>query len=618
MIQTDLLTKFNRKKKSFLSPKHPLFVEDIEYKTVYCAGIFAQAGLNKSNSTLTNYELERLMVKGLGLEPKQIAKIIRLATDGTRLTDQLLWSINEPLKQYLFLMDLILVGLRKESLSEEEQESIERYRALFHVPNDIFNVLRQFTQATYENNMEQCIQLFGTMRKMDIPLTMTELKYYMPDMEYITDIENKSVIPGKETRIVDACIVKDKLIVPKGGTLVLDHAVIYLHGTIIVDGGTLIIKDTTIINKSDMGNTLIEVKSYSEVTIINSIMDCRYIGSAINQKNGNLTIVDSKIYHATKDSAIKFWGNQIEVNNCSFHKCYTTENGAAIQIQQGHGSITNSTFKKCEAKNGGAVYIGSEEIMITCCSFKLCYALDHGGAIFYNNEVKSNVMDCQYIECYPQGEDLIQYIQGQTERIIDKEYKINIATILDVPLVVSELGILSFHNALVYLRQPIQSKGILEFKGSKIIADELKNRDMINISRSRGCLIDSSEFDGRANNSIFHATGSRMVVVHSVFRNVKNGRAIYDAMEPKISDTIFTYCQDGAIYSCAGEIKNCLFINCRQKSGAGIIMYGSRGEIKECRFVRCVSEYSGGAIDKSGGHRIEKCEFRECKPDNIA
>lgn len=617
MIQTDLLTKFNRKKKSFLSPKHPLFVEDIEQKIVYCAGIFAQAGLNKSNSTLNNYELERLMVKGLGLEPNQIAKIIHLAMDGTRLTDHLLWNLNEPLKQYLFIMDLLLVSLRKEPLTEEEKESIERYRTLFHVPNDIYILLCQFIQASYENNMEQCIQLFSSMRKMNLPLTMTELKYYMPDMEYITEIENKSVIPGKETRIIDACIVKDKLIVPKDGTLVLDHAIIYLYGSIIVDGGTLLIRDTTIINKSDVGNALIDVESYSEVTITNSIIDCRYIGSAINQKNGNLSIVDSKIYHTTKSSALKFWGNQIEVNNCSFHKCYTVENGAAIQIQQGHGSVTNSTFKKCEAKNGGAIYVGAD-IMITCCSFKLCYALDHGAAIYYNNEVKSNVMDCQYIECYPQGEELIQYIHGQDERVIDNEYKIHVATILDVPILVTELGILSIYHTLIYLRKPIQSKGILEIKGSRIIADGLTQRDMFNISRSRGCVIDSSEFDGRAISSIFHATGSRMVVVHSIFRNVKNGRAIYDAMEPKISDTIFSYCQDGAIYTCSGVIKNCLFINCRQKSGAGITMYGSRGEIIECRFVRCVSEYSGGAIDKSGGHKIEKCEFKECKPDNIA
>ncbi|WP_167957377.1 right-handed parallel beta-helix repeat-containing protein [Anaerosporobacter faecicola] len=617
MKQTDLLTKFNRKKKSWMSPKHPLFLETMEQKIAYCEGVFSHATLNKDSNTLNNYELGRLMVKGLGLDPKQIAKIIRVATEEVRVADHVLWNVADRLKQYLFIMDLINVSLRKDALSKEEKDSIEYYRNLFCIPNEILQLLWAFVQAAYDNNMDQCIRLFATMRKENLPLTMTELKYYMPDMEYVTEIENKSVLPGKETRIVDACTIKDRLIVPKEGTLVLDHAVIYLYGSIIVDGGTLIIRDTTIINKADSGNCLIEVKSYSDVSIENSIIDCRYVGSAINQKNGNLRMKDSKIYHTTKNSAIKFWGNQIEIDTSSFHKCYTNENGAAIQIQQGNGNVSNCIFTECEAQNGGAIYVGAQ-IIIACCSFKHCYALDHGGAIFYNNEVKSNVMDCQYIECYPKEEEIIQYLHGHEEKVIDKEYRIHIATILDIPLRVTELGILNLDHVVIYQRQPILCKGILEIKRSKVIADGLRQRDMFEVSRCRGVVIERSEFDGRGTSSVFRATGSRMIVVHSLFQNIKNGRAIYDAMEPKISDTIFSYCQDGAIYSCAGTIQNCLFINCRQKSGAGVIMYGSRGEISNCRFVRCVSEYSGGAIDKSGGHQIIHCEFKECKPDNIA
>ena len=71
MVVTDILTKFNRKKKAWLSPKHPLFLLDTDQKIIYCAGIFSQAVLNKSASTLGNFELERLMVKGLGLTSKE-------------------------------------------------------------------------------------------------------------------------------------------------------------------------------------------------------------------------------------------------------------------------------------------------------------------------------------------------------------------------------------------------------------------------------------------------------------------------------------------------------------------------------------------------------------------
>lgn len=616
MIKTDVLTKFNRKKKSFMSPKHPLFFEETEHKISYCAGIFAQAALNKSSSTLNNYELERLMVKGLGLEPKEIALIIRKVTEEERITDTLLLNIVDPLEQYLYLMDLLNVSLRKEEMSIEEKEAINKYRVLFHVSEEIFGILAAFIQAAYQSDIDQCLMNFAKMQQLGLPLTMTELKYYMPDMEFITQIEDKSIIPGKETRIVDACTIKDKLIIPKDSILVLDHAVINLNGTIVVDGGTLIIRDTTIVNKAEVSNSLIEVKSYSDVVIENSVIDCRYVGSAINQKNGKLSIKNTKVYHTTRNSAIKFWGDQIEVNTCSFRKCYTVENGAAIQIQQGKGNVTNSTFVECEAKNGGAIFVGTQ-IMVTCCSFRRCCALEHGGAIYYNNEVKSNVLDCQYFDCSPEGEELIQYLHGTDEKVVEKEYSIRIPTILDIPIRVTELGILNIDHTVLYLRQGVQCRGILEIKGARIIADNLVQRDIFDICRSRGCVIDQSEFDGKGMNSAFRATGSRMIVRHSMFRNIKNGRAIYDAMEPKITNSVFSYCQDGAIYSCAGEIRNCLFINCRQKSGAGIMMYGSRGIITDSRFVRCVSEYSGGAIDKSGGHRINQCEFKECKPDNI-
>lgn len=617
MVITDILTKFNRKKKAWLSPKHPLFLMDIEQKKIYCAGIFAQAALNKSASTLNNFELERLMVRGLGLEPKDIAQVIRLATEEHRLTDSILFCVKDDLMKYLYLMDLINISLRKDEITNEEREAINRYVVLFKLPTSNLQLIWSFVQSAYENNLDDCIRVFAKMREASLPLTMTELKYYMPDMEYVTEIVNKSVQIGKETRIVDACTIKEKLIVPKDSTLILDHANIYLYGTIIVDGGTLIIRDTVINNKCENSTSLIEVKSFSDVQIENSVLDCRYSGSAINQKNGNLRVKNTKFYHTTKSSALKFWGKQLEISACSFHRCFTTENGAAIQIQQAQGSISNCTFSDCEAKNGGAIYANAI-VMITCCSFKNCYALEHGGAIFYNDEIKSNILDCQYIECFPEGEEIIQYLHDKAEKVIDKEYSIRVATIIDLPIRVTELGILCFDHVVVYIRKAIQCKGILEIKSSKIIADNLLERDMFDITRSRGCVVDSSEFDGRATNSVFQATGSRIVIIHSIFRNIKNGRAIYDAMEPKITDTIFSYCQDGAIYSNAGLIKNCMFINCRQKSGAGILMYGSRGQITDCQFIRCISEYSGGAIDKSGGHQITGCKFKECKPNNIS
>ncbi|HEX3075436.1 MAG TPA: right-handed parallel beta-helix repeat-containing protein [Lachnospiraceae bacterium] len=617
MIKTDILTKLNRKKKTWISPKHPLFFEDVSFKIQYCAGIFAHAGLNKTVNTLNNFELERLMIKGLGLNAKDMAQVIKLATDDSRIVDDIILTLKSWMNRYIFLLDLINVSMRSTPLSESEEQSIAIYSHLLGIETDAKNLLYRFVKASFDLELDYCLKVFEQMNRLNIPLAMTELKYYVPDIEYTTRIENKSIIQGEVLRLVDQCVVNGELIVPQNSTLIIDNAVVYLYGSIIVDGGILIVRDSSIINKTDFNKSLIEVKSYSEIQIYHSVLDCRYVGSAINQQNGNLTMDNSKVYHTTKTSAIRFWGNSITIDRTKFHKCFTVDNGAAIQIQSGKGRINECRFRECEARNGGAIYVSSD-IMITCCKFKLCLALQYGSAIYYNGEAKSNVQDCEYNDCYPEKEELIQYIHDVKEKFIHKEYHINISTIVDIPIVVEELGILCIEDAVVYVRHGIQCKGILELKNSRFVVDGMLERDMFDIVRARGCMVDHCEFDGKDRSSIFRATGARMAISHSLFRNIRNGRAIYDAKEPKISDTIFSYCGDGAIYTSAGSIERCTFINCRQKSGAGIIMYGSRGLIKNCRFIRCVSDYSGGGIDATGGHTILECEFTDCKPNNIA
>lgn len=103
-----------------------------------------------------------------------------------------------------------------------------------------------------------------------------------------------------------------------------------------------------------------------------------------------------------------------------------------------------------------------------------------------------------------------------------------------------------------------------------------------------------------------------------MFRNTYGGRAVFNAYRPVIKESIFNFCQDGAIYTQGGEIEKCVFVNCRAKSGAGISMYGNKGLVKHCNFKRCIAKKGGGAIDRQVGTHIEKCQFEECKPADIS
>jgi hypothetical protein len=617
-MRLDILTKFKYKKKMWITPRHPLYFEALEAKVLYGTGVFMHAGLNKTVNTLNNFELERLLTKGLGLSSKEMTTIIRLAREEKRILDQLLEYLKTPSSKYLFLLDLANVSMRSTPLSEEELQSIRVFSELLGVSEKERQLIIRFIQSAFASDAKNCISIYERMQLEKMQLSMTELKYYMPELDYVTRIEEKILTKGDTLQLVDQCEIRQSIQVTQGSTLCIANATIELYGVIVVDGGTLKIQKSKLIRKSDDNRPFIIVKNYSNVIIEDTEMDCRYISSAINQNNGNLTLTGCKIQNARVNSAVLFWGDQINIMNSTFHDCYTTQNGAAILIQNGSGQIKTCKFYDCDANNGGAIY-ASNRIMIMDCRFHSCAAKEYGAAIFYHGEVKSNISDCVYSNCYPEKEEIIQYIGDLPEKVIRQEYQIHVSTLLDCKLIVEELGVLEIENAVIFSNFTIQCEGILNMKHSKIIAKKFNGRDLINVSNARGCNISYCDFNGSGMAGALCAKGSRVKIRHSIFRNTAEGRAVFNPLSPSIYDCTFSYCLGGAIYTQGGKIENCTMINCRAKSGAGILMYGNnKGEIVNCKFIRCISDYSGGAIDKTGIPYIAECQFEECKPNNIS
>lgn len=616
-MKLDVLTKLNNKKKMWITPKHLFYFESTQDKIIYSAGIFVHAQLNKTINTLNNFELQRLLTKGIGLENKEIARVIGLAKNGNRIIDDVLEVLNTPRKKYMFILDLACVSMRSTNLSEEELQSISIFSELLKISVIEKDLLYNFVKCSYSFDSNQCIKIFEQMNKLGMKITMSELKYYIPEIAYITKINSDVLKNGSNLQLIDNCEIRESIVVPIGTTLTIANAVIGMYGTIIVDGGTLIIRDSKIENKMDNNESLINVKNFSNIEIYNSYIDCRNMGNAINQGNGNLTIKNSKIYNTTKHSAVRFWGKQIIVEETKFSSCFSLFNGGGILIEEGVGYIKDCSFNDCEAKNGGAICT-TDQIMVIRCRFKYCKVIEYGSAIFYNGQAKSNIMDCDYLDCYPEKEEVIQYISGHDELVISDEFNIRISTILEKRVTVTEFGILSIGNVTVYIKHTLNCRGMLKIKNATVIALEFMERDLFNLTRSRGVSVENSVFDGRLKTGIFNSTGTKLLIQNSKFSNTLGGRAIYDTFEPKVINCIFSNCQSGAIYACSGNISKSTFINCREKSGAGISLYGTRGEIADCLFIRCISEYSGGAIDIAAGNNIINCTYEDCRPNNVS
>ncbi len=57
----DTLTKFNMRRKLWMTPEHPLSTMSRDFKVMYSAALILQAQVAKKTGMLNNYELERLV-----------------------------------------------------------------------------------------------------------------------------------------------------------------------------------------------------------------------------------------------------------------------------------------------------------------------------------------------------------------------------------------------------------------------------------------------------------------------------------------------------------------------------------------------------------------------------
>lgn len=619
VLRQGTLAKFNHKKNMWISPRHPLYQKGAEFKIYYCAGILLHTRLNKGAGSFSNLQLERLMKSGFCLNSKETIEVMKLSQEVKTTVDHLLELLLNPMEQYIFIMDLANVSINEMSITIEEQKSIDLFAKLLDIDNKTKNLLIQYVTSAFYESYYDCKQLYEEMQRLGLGLKIGQLQYFTPNYEYIEVIEEEKIQNGK-TIWQGGYRLSHSLVIPYGAELQLTDAVLYLNGNIEIKGGILKIENSKVIcgnTGSITGEFYIKAGHGASVVIEDTVIDVKDAGGFLEMDKSNLAIKKSKISHTKKVSSIQLSDSALNIEETVFNDCISSENGGAIQIKNGTGQLKNCRFANCEAQNGGAIY-SSNTVFISDCEFERCYARFHGGGIYAVGEIRSNVERCHFQDCLPKHENILQHLEGEETITIKKEHKIKYSTILECPIVVEEFGVLEIVNSLVYVGVGIQCSGILNMKNVKMCEYNLKERDLVSFHTTKTCYIVNCEFDGHLKCGIFRAAGARLDISHSIFRNVSNGRAIYDAFMPIVKDCVFTMCQNGALYCNSGKVINTHFVNCRARSGAGILMYGNRGEVENSMFVRCVSDYSGGGIDMSGSYHVINCHYEECKPNNIS
>lgn len=614
----DNLTKFNQKKKLWMTPKHPLYAKPKQYRMMYGAIVFMQAELNLLVNPLNNFEMQRLLSAGFGLESEDMAEVLRMSKDKGNMIDSLLEEFSTERERYLIMLDLVNVSLQDGDIGEKQMESLQLFRKMFQVSSKEQAILMEFAKCAAKEEVSECRDLLHRMHVQGMELSPVDMKYYIMRLWDTIPCTQEMLEEELEVRIVERCQITEDLVLRPGMRLIFDHAQVRIHGNILLQGGELVIEDSKIIRKGDSHRACVNMKDvHSRISVLNSEVDCRNLGMFIRAEAGELVVRGSSIFRTTRGAAIRFWGNRIEVEDSVFYDCYSHEDGGAMMIRTPNGMVKGCTFRKCEAKKGGAIF-AVEGNRITNCVFRECVVAEYGAAVYYHGLVRANVHHLTYDNCYPEGVETVQYLAMMATFQIVGQYPIRVSTIIDCPVIVEADGNLTIEDANVYLNYPIRCRGSIQMKNVKLISTHLKDGDMLILEHSRNCQISNCEFNGMCKTGGIYASGTRILVTDSLFRNMSGGRAIYDAYAPDIRECIFNFCDEGAIYAQNGEIKRCVFVNCRGKSGAGVLMYGSRGRIEQCNFRRCITDFSGGAIDRTLGQQVIKCIYEDCKPDNVS
>lgn len=624
-MRTGILTKFNQKKNLWISKKHPLFMENSGFKTLYASALLMHTRLNNNANPLSNLELERLIIRGFQLTSKEMISMITLSKNVEMLVDEIIDALDTQRKKLLFYLDLMNMSISSVEISQEEQKSLDLFAELLSISPVEKEFISQFISASYHKQYEDCIQLFNQMESTGFPITLMDISYYMIEYTYQNRITPKDIYSGTTNYFSGDCLFEGTFYLSANTTIHISNALVKVEGNFVIDNGTLHIENSSIdfsskkyIHKEDSYNAFLLVKNQGHVQLKNTTLQCAHNGGLLYQSDGISTIEQCTIKNTSMVPAIVSKGHTLSIQHSTFSHCFAKQKGGALFIKNGSAQVQNCIFTDCMAHYGGAIY-ANDRSMILGCSFEHCYATEYGSAIFYHGEIHSNVEKCNYTNCYPKENAIIQYIGEQlSSYTITKETSFTYSTIFDCPVFIDEFGIFSMEHATLYLHHHLVCYGIINLKKVKVREYHLEERDFFQLKTPKTCHFSNCEFDANGGHGIFYAVRARIRVSNCIFKNTAGGRAIYDAFMPVIDGCIFSYCEEGALYCNAGKITNSTFINCRGRSGAGIIMYGTRGQIENCHFQRCISEYSGGAIDMSGSRHITGCSFDECRPNNIS
>lgn len=337
-----ILNNLRLVKNELYNQKHPLAKEDVTFRQLYVTGYAMLICVGGYPSEMAKDVLKKQVeLLDLPAEYKKIAIKIALDAD-VNMIHNLLKTLNEPRHKYIFMLDLYNYAQIDRKISEKEQELLVLFEELLQFSYEEIQFIRSFRLAMMKKDLELGRKVVQDAFEQKVKVPLNDLSFFLPNFHYQEKLNQTTLLKGQKKKLSYATLLTGEVIVGNGAELDLNGMDVTFanDAAIIIDGGELKANGAKLIASMDANRTMLSIRNVEKMKIMNA----HFFGA------GNVR-------------AIEMNNAKVELDGCSFEKCFDEERGGAIYFTNSDSFILrnclfelNSTYGK-----GGSMYIAGTE-----------------------------------------------------------------------------------------------------------------------------------------------------------------------------------------------------------------------------------------------------------------
>lgn len=337
-----ILDNLRQVKRELLDEKHPLANEAIQFRKTYAIGYAMLVCVNGYPSEMAKDVLKKqIAALDLPAEFKKLSISVAMEAE-TDAIHKVLQNLNEAKHKYLFMLDLYDYAQKDRKITEKEQELLVLFEELLQLSYEEVQFIRGFRLAMLKKDVEVATKVVQAAFEQNVVIPLKELPYFIPGFEYQERLMQMTLLSGQKKKLGYATYLNGEVIVGKGAELDLNGMKVTFgnEATIIVDGGVLKADGAQFIASMDANKTMLSLR------------------------NVGLTILqDVHFFGANNVRAIEMNNAKVELDTCSFEKCFDEERGGAIYFTNSdHFVLRNCVFEhNSTLGKGGSMYIAGTE-----------------------------------------------------------------------------------------------------------------------------------------------------------------------------------------------------------------------------------------------------------------